>query len=153
MSLRDRLAPLWQSSAFGGDRAAVIQQVCLFAVVGIAGFVVDTAVLSAIQVVCGDWLYSGQVVAYVAAATATWQMNRNLTFADRRSAEWFREWVRYLLVNAWGGVINYAVFAGLISATALCHRYPVLAVAAGSIAGLVFNFTASRTLVFAPKVP
>jgi len=131
---------------FGGDCAPVVRQVCLFAVVGIGGFVVDAAVLSAIQVVFGDWLYSGQVVAYIAAATATWQMNRNLTFADRRSSGWFREWVRYLLVNAWGGVINYAVFAGLISATALCHRYPVLAVAAGSIAGLGFNFTASRTL-------
>ena len=133
--------------------APVVRQVCLFAVVGIGGFVVDAAVLSAIQAVCGDWLYSGQVVAYVAAATATWQMNRNVTFVDRRSAGWFREWVRYLLVNAWGGAINYGVFAGLVSAMALCRLYPVLAVAAGSIAGLGFNFTASRTLVFVPKAP
>jgi hypothetical protein len=36
---------------------------------------------------------------------------------------------------------------------ALCRLYPVLAVAAGSIAGLGFNFAASRTLVFVPKAP
>ena len=138
---------------FVGDWAPVVRQVCLFAIVGVGGFVVDAVVLSAIQAVCGDWLYSGQLIAYCVAATATWQMNRNLTFVDYRRAGRFREWARYLLVNAWGGIINYAVFAGLISVTALCQRYPVLAVAAGSIAGLGFNFTASRTLVFVPKAP
>jgi putative flippase GtrA len=153
MRLRDRLAPLWRLRMVGGGCAPVVRQACWFGVVGIGGFVVDAAVLSAIQAMCGDWLYSGQVVAYLVAATATWQMNRTFTFADRRRAGWFREWARYLLVNAWGGGINYAVFAGLISATALCDRYPVLAVAAGSIAGLGFNFTASRSLVFVPKAP
>jgi putative flippase GtrA len=153
MRLRDRLAPLWRLRMVGGDCAPVVRQVCWFGVVGIGGFVVDAAVLSAIQAMCGDWLYSGQVVAYLVAATATWQMNRNFTFADRRGAGWLREWARYLLVNAWGGGINYAVYAGLISATALCDRYPVLAVAAGSIAGLGVNFTASRSLVFVPKAP
>lgn len=133
--------------------APVVRQVSLFAVVGVGGFVVDAVVLGAIQAVYGDWLFSGQLIAYCVAATATWQMNRNLTFVEHRRAGWFREWVRYLLVNAWGGIINYAVFAGLISVTALCHRYPILAVATGSIAGLGFNFMASRTLVFMPKAP
>ena len=131
----------------------VVRQAFLFALVGAAGFLVDAAVLTAIQAVFGDWIYSGQLVAYVVAATATWQMNRNFTFDARHGTGRLREWARYLLVNAGGGTINYATFAGLVSLVTLCRAHPVMAVAAGGIAGLAFNFTATRSLVFVGRVP
>jgi putative flippase GtrA len=131
----------------------VVRQAFMFALVGAGGFLVDAAVLTAIQAVFGDWIYSGQVVAYLAAATATWHLNRNFTFDARHRTGRFREWARYLLVNAGGGAINYATFAGLISLVTLCREHPVMAVAAGAIAGLAFNFTATRSLVFTGRVP
>jgi putative flippase GtrA len=58
------------------------------------------------------------------------------------------QWGRFLAANALGGVVNYAVYAVLVTLVPVVAAYPVLGVAAGSLAGLVFNFTASKKWVF-----
>ncbi len=47
-----------------------------------------------------------------------------------------------------GGVINWATYAIFVSVSALVFAHPVIGVAAGSLAGLVVNFTLSRRFVF-----
>ena len=82
-----------------------------------------------------------------AAATLTWWLNRRYTFAptEMRAAE---QWLRFLAVNMVGAVVNYAVFALVLSTVAVAMHYPLIAVAAGALAGLVFNFLLSQKFAF-----
>ena len=118
-----------------------------FALVGCAGFVVDAGVLSVVLWIGADH-YTGRIASYLAAATFTWALNRNYTFRAQRGTRLLSEWGRFLAANAVGGVINWAAYAILVSVSALVFAHPVIGVAAGSLAGLVVNFTLSRRFVF-----
>ena len=125
-----------------------------FALVGVGGFVVDSVVLGAMLHLLHLDPYSGQLIAFLVAATFTWWANRNLTFADRAAAgtkSIAAEWIAFLAANALGGLANYAVYASLVALAPQPFNNPYLAVGAGSIAGLMFNFTMSSRLVFREK--
>ena len=47
-----------------------------------------------------------------------------------------------------GGVINYLLYAWLVATFELFAAHPVLGVAAGSCAGMIFNFFSAKTLIF-----
>lgn len=119
-----------------------------FAAVGTAGFVVDAAVLTFAMSALGLGLYGGRVVSYLAAATFTWAANRRFTFAGADRAHPVVQWLKFLLANAMGAAVNYGTYAVLVTWLPLATRHPVLGVAAGSIAGLVVNFAASKRWVF-----
>jgi putative flippase GtrA len=118
-----------------------------FAVVGVVGLVVDTVVLYA-ALALGAGLYSGRVVSYLAAASTTWALNRRFTFESHESQSKLAQWAKFLAANSVGGLVNYSVYAALVSASPLVASMPVIAVCAGSIAGLAVNFTLSRKFVF-----
>jgi len=119
-----------------------------FALVGIAGLVVDTATLYAVVYGLGFGLYAGRLISYLVAATFTWAANRRFTFTQADPAPAIVQWLKFLAANAIGAVVNYGTYAALITWVPLVHAYPVIGVAAGSIAGLAFNFTASKRWVF-----
>jgi len=119
-----------------------------FAAVGVVGLFVDMAALTvALELLHLD-VYSGRVVSYLAAATTTWALNRRFTFAPVVETSALRQWAKFLAANALGGLVNYGVYAAIVTFTALGAAWPVLGVAAGSIAGLAFNFTVSKRWVF-----
>jgi putative flippase GtrA len=117
-----------------------------FAAVGVAGFLIDATVLNA-MLALGVGFYRGRAISFLAAATVTWYANRHLTFSSR-DPRFVSEWARFLAANASGGIVNYTVYAALIYHSALCQKHPTLGVAAGSIAGLLLNFTVSKNIVF-----
>ncbi|WP_223071480.1 GtrA family protein [Erythrobacter sp. SCSIO 43205] len=121
-----------------------------FALVGAAGFVVDVAALYA-SFALGAGVYLGRVISYLCAATFTWGGNRRFTFASELPPS-FGEWARFLIANASGGLVNYATYAALVSWGPGLLAQPALAVACGSIAGLVVNYLASSRFVFNQKV-
>jgi len=53
-----------------------------------------------------------------------------------------------MLTNTVGFILNRGTYAALVTVSALCAAQPVLAVAAGAIAGMGVNFTLSRRVVF-----
>ena len=122
-------------------------QLLRFALVGSAGFLVDAGVLNAVLLLGAD-RYTGRVVSWLAAATFTWALNRHHTFRAQRDTRLLREWGRFLAANAVGGLINWTTYAILVSVSATVFAYPVIGVAAGSMAGLFVNFTLSRRFVF-----
>lgn len=123
-----------------------LYRIIRFGLVGTVGFVADSLVLKGLQLL-GVNLYLGQIIAYLAAATVTWIMNRRFTFrATKRSS--LGEWLRYLGANALGGVLNYAAFAVCIGVSVLFREHPYLAVALGSLLGMVVNYTLSLLFVF-----
>lgn len=129
----------------------IFDEFARFSVVGVIGFLVDASVLYSMMQGLGFDPYSGRCVSYLIAATTTWYLNRRFTF--RRSAVSLpqREWAMFVSVNAIGGGVNFGVYVVLISLAIPYASAPVVAVGAGSVAGLVFNFTASRTLVFGSR--
>jgi len=124
-----------------------VSQFLRFAQVGVAGFVVDCACLT-FFLWLGTGFFAGRGLSYLCAATATWVMNRVWTFANTNRSL-LRQWEKFLSANAIGGAINYGVSAVLaIEFPYLIGPYPVLAVAAGSLSGLIVNFGLSKRFVF-----
>jgi len=118
-----------------------------FAIIGVAGFVVDSIILLGVVWGFGVGLYLGRVFSFLGAATFTWAMNRRFTFRTHGNNK-LREWGRFLVANSAGGLVNYAVYATLIAGSATVAALPVLGVAAGSIAGLSINYMLSKRAVF-----
>jgi putative flippase GtrA len=127
-------------------RAELLGELARFTAVGALGFVVDSSVLYA-GLWAGLGLYAGRVLSYIAAASFTWFLNRRFTFRSLEPVS-VGEWLRFLAVNAVGGIANLGVYAALVARLATCAAHPVLAVAAGSLAGLLINFGLSRYAVF-----
>jgi len=125
-----------------------VTQFLRFSLVGVGGLIVDTAALYAAMGLLGLGLYAGRVVSYLTAATFTWAVNRHFTFKQAEAASPLRQWVKFLAANGIGAAVNYAVYAALVTFVPLAAAYPALGIAAGSIAGLAFNFTASKKWVF-----
>ncbi len=124
-----------------------MSQLFRFAQVGAAGFLVDWLCLS-LFLWLGTGFLLGRGLSYFCAATSTWAMNRIWTFAGSEEPP-LRQWGRFLAANAVGGSINYGVSAFLaLSLPDVIGPHPVIAVAAGSLSGLIVNFGLSRRFVF-----
>lgn len=126
----------------------ILRQAVRFAAVGVLGFFVDAGVLMAGRSVLGLDLYSGRALSYIAAVTSTWALNRAFTFKEYASSSKLVEWARFFAANTLGGTVNLGVYAALVNYVPVVHALPVLGVAAGSLSGLLVNFTLSRIYVF-----
>jgi putative flippase GtrA len=116
-----------------------------FAAVGVVGFVVDAVIVEALKQCTGPMV--AQLAAFPVASTVTWALNRKFTFGASQLPV-VREWLRYVLANLLGWAANNGTYAGVIFQVPVAYQHPVIAVAAGSIAGMFFNFGVSRLLVF-----
>lgn len=119
-----------------------------FCAAGVVGLVVDIAVLYVLAPLLG-W-YVGRAGSFVAAASVTWWLNRRFTFVLRpahcQPPVW-REYFQYLASMLVGGSVNYLVYVSVVYGVRSVFA-PLLGVALGSIAGLIFNYLAARHLVF-----
>jgi putative flippase GtrA len=123
-------------------------QMFRFGLVGTAGFLVDTAVVYAAHFGLGFDLYSAGVLAYLTAASTNWLLNRRFTFPEARGQHAGAQWFRFVVTQLAGFALNRGTYAALIATAAAARAEPVIAVAAGSIAGMTVNFLAARFLVF-----
>jgi putative flippase GtrA len=141
-----RLLPAsWQLSATP-VRLAMAAQFVRFGVVGLAGLVVDTATVYGLRYSLG--LYGAGLVAYVFAATGNWILNRLWTFRGLGSGPAHRQWAMFMVTNLAGFVLNRGTYAILVTFVAAAAAQPVIATAAGSVAGMFVNFSLARRLVF-----
>jgi putative flippase GtrA len=119
----------------------------LFALVGAVGFAIDALVL----VFClglGASRVIGRIISLFVSMNFTFTVNRAFVFKQFRAAPLVKQWALYVASNALGALVNFGVFLALTAPGAPLMGRNVLAVACGSIAGLVFNFTASRLTAF-----
>jgi putative flippase GtrA len=140
--------PVPQTGRFRLSRAhlGLAAEFLRFGAVGAAGFVVDTAMVYGTRALLG--LYAAGVLAYFAAATTNWAINRVWTFRGRGAGPAHRQWARFLAANLVGFVLNRGTYAILVTVSPLCAAQPVLAIFAGLLAGMFVNFTLSRRFVF-----
>ncbi|MGA9332886.1 MAG: GtrA family protein [Rudaea sp.] len=125
-----------------------LRQLAMFCVGGVIGFIVDAGVLQLLVLGLAWDRYSGRVISFLCAATATWLFNRRFTFHGPRRNSLIGEWARYVLAMSGGFACNFAVYSGLVFFFDIDRQWLILAVAAGSVAGLGVNFTASRYWVY-----
>jgi putative flippase GtrA len=125
-----------------------------FAAVGGTGFFVNEGTL----VLAHGLLHAGPrvswFIAFVPAVTFTWWGNRSLTFPDQASSEpigMLLEWARFVATNGLGAAVNFAVYSTLVSLASNPLSSPYVALPIGILAGMVFNFTLSKKLVFRAK--
>ena len=117
--------------------------------VGVLLLAIDSAVLMLWMEGLGLGPYGGRCVSYLIAASCGWFINRAFTFGGQVAGGSKRgEWLRYLLVNLGGFAINYGTYAALIAHFALTGKAVLWGVAGGAVAGVGFNFVASRHLVY-----
>ena len=122
-----------------------MNQFLRFCVAGTVGFIIDAGILQLLVVGAHANPYAARVVSFLAAASATWLINRRYTFAAKHKptpAEW-RRYVSFMLL---GAVVNYGVFSICIAFWDLAKTQPWLGVAFGSIAGMGLNFATSRLM-------
>lgn len=119
-----------------------------FAVVGCIGFCVDAGVLYTVLYAFDSGYYFGRLISYLCAASVTWMLNRYITFFESRSRNRLSEWGRFLFFNTGGGAVNYGVYALVVHSSKHSPSTPALAIAAGSLAGLMVNYSLSKWIVF-----
>ena len=123
------------------------REIARFAFAGVAGLVVDVAVLY-LALALGLGFYAGRVVSFLCAVYATWQINRRYTFAAADAVSAWREWWRYLAAMLGGGAVNYAAYSAAIAFGPRVALWPMAAVAIGSLAGMAVNFAGAKFFVF-----
>ncbi len=123
-------------------------QMLRFAIIGTLGFFVDTATVYATHFALGVDLYSAGALAFLLGASFTWAMNRRFTFPEARTQARGPQWLRFLATQAVGFAVNRGTYAALIASLPLAREHPVLAVAAGSLAGMGVNFVTARQIAF-----
>lgn len=122
-----------------------------FAVIGALGLPVDAGVLWLMTHRGGLDPYSGRVMSWLSAATFTWMGNRYFTFRGARARGLLatvKEWLRFLAANAVGGLVNVGLYSTLVRFAPPPIDNLYVALVLGVLAGLVFNFTLSKTMVF-----
>jgi putative flippase GtrA len=125
----------------------LLVQFVQFGTVGTVGFLVDTAVVYAMR----DWagLYVAGTVAYAAAVTTTWWLNRVWTFRGLGNVgPRHRQWAKFVIATLPGLCLNLGSYFVLVTFVPVCATHPVIAIAAGAIAGMFANFVMSRAVVF-----
>ncbi len=123
------------------------RQFFFFGISGVAGFIVDSTVLYLSKALLG--LYIARLLSFSCAVLSTWFFNRAITFRTRTSGHSrLREFCIYFGLMLAGGVVNYTLYALLVTAYPFIASHPVLGVAAGSVAGMGVNLLTSRFLLF-----
>ena len=124
-----------------------------FGIVGVLGFCWDTGTVYALRPFIN--LYLAATCGFLVAATANWAVNRLWTYRHHAHAAPHVQWAKFMSANAIGFVFNRGVVFTLISnyfsiaaKTDIFHAQPVLAIAAGSVSGLCFNYFLSKRFVF-----
>lgn len=130
-----------------GIDQALVAQFLKFGTIGTFAFVVDTAIVYSLRPFMN--LYIAGLISYCIVATMNWVLNRVWTFRGHGTARpAHHQWIRFMLANLLGLVLNRGTYAVLIATVALCRSQPVIAIAAGAVAGMMINFTLSKKAVF-----
>jgi putative flippase GtrA len=125
-----------------------IAEITRFGISGVAGFAVDAGLVALLTGALGLGPIIAQAIAFAAAVTVTWLINRHWTFAAHASDRWLHEWTRYVAANSIGALVNNGIYVVLVLTETMFSKEPILAIIAGSIAGMGFNFASAKMVVF-----
>jgi putative flippase GtrA len=122
-----------------------------FAAIGGLGYLLAIALLAFGTGVLKLEFAAANAITIFLTMVSTWLGNRYFTFRDRRAhglSGILQEWLKFMGANALGALVNYLCALALVHYAGPPFSNKFVAQAIGVLAGLVFNFTLSRTLVF-----
>ncbi|WED23614.1 GtrA family protein [Vibrio sp. JC009] len=119
-----------------------------FALVGGAGFIVDSLVFTGLFYLLEVPLIPARAVAFFCAATTTWWGNRIFTF-NSVSKHIFRQWLSFFSGACLSAIPNFAAFSMVIELFGSTGVIPYLALVSGIVAGMFSNYLLCRVWVFA----
>ena len=122
-----------------------------FATIGGLGYLLAIVLLAIGTNVLKLEFAAANAITIVLTMVCTWLGNRYFTFRDRRAHGLpgiLQEWLTFMGANGLGALVNYLSALALVHYAAPPLGNKFVAQAIGVLAGLVFNFTLSRTLVF-----
>ena len=128
-------------------RAELAPQLTRFAVVGAIGFVVDASVLQSFVSAAGWSPFAARAVSFPVALACTFALNRAWTFQGLR-LPLVRAYGAYGAIQAVGALINLLVFSICLLLAPPLYERPVIALGIGAAVSLLFNFYATRSVVF-----
>ena len=117
---------------------------------GAVGFLVDSGVLY-LGTVAGLGHFVGRALSFLCAVWVTWRINRRFTFAAERKQSAWAEWWSYLTAMSAGGIVNYAAYGVAVLYLPPSAASLLVAVAIGSVSGMIVNYTTARLWVFSPR--
>ncbi len=130
-------------------RSTLAAQFAKFAGVGAVGFAVDALVFLALTESSANWhAYAARAVSATCSMSATWALNRRVTFSEQKSPNARREYLRYIVAQMFGLALNLGVFAAAVAFVPLLQRYPLLALVLGAAAALIMNFITAKYIAF-----
>lgn len=129
------------------NKMKAIKELFFFGIAGVLGFLTDAGTLYLVKPFTG--VYFGRLLSFFLAVIVTWLFNRNITFKENSvHMNLISEFLHYLSLMVVGGTINLGVYYLLVASVDQIREWPVIAVAVGSIAGMVANFISSRYLLY-----
>jgi putative flippase GtrA len=123
------------------------RQFAFFATAGAVAFIVDAGVLY-VALAIGMGPFAGRALSFSCAVVTTWLINRTFTFRPPEGRGLLAEFIHYLAAMSVGAVVNYGVYSVAILTLPRSTWSPLIAVAVGVGAGLVFNFIGAKFWVF-----
>lgn len=120
-----------------------------FLCAGSIAFWIDFFTLWILQAL-GVNLWLARAVAFIVAATFTWFFNSRISFRGREARfKNLKGWGSYMGLAAIGGILNYcASMFVLKSVSTITPLTMFLAIAAGSLAGLLANYLSNHFIFF-----
>jgi putative flippase GtrA len=126
----------------------LFKQFLRFGVIGTLVFGFEAVILYGLTHYLPWSIYYCRLLSFIPAVVLAWWLNRRFTFVSLKGLCWWRELLRYCVVNAAGSIVNLGAFFGVLHFVELIKPFPVAALAIGSVAGMFFNFISSKLLVF-----
>ena len=123
------------------------RSVLWFLIAGSLAFVVDVVVLTLLRDALG--VYAARAVSFWLAATTTWLINRNISFAGRSAnGSLLAEYLRYLGLMLGGGAVNVAVYSLVVWTLPQGPLWLMLYVAAGTLVAMTVNYLSMTRLLY-----
>ena len=131
------------------DKLEFLPPIVRFGLVGTFAYVVDAGTLA----ILNEWLHvvPARLLAFAVAVTTTFFLNMWLTFDGLIDQSLVKSYLKYVSANSVGGVINVVVSTALLLQNIPVISQPFVAVAFGSLSGLVANYTLSKRFIFLTK--
>lgn len=118
-----------------------------FAGVGGLAFVADMVGMGLLIQGVGLSALAARGLCLPLAASLAWYLNRRLTF-DATGGPLLYQWLAYMGTNAAGLLVNVALYALIVSASALAAAHPLISAMPGGLVGLLVHYRLAARLVF-----
>ncbi len=152
LSLREQLLYLKHLRRLAVFKYGHLAHFSQFAAVGFLGTLVNLAALTAFDA-AGVPLQAAVALAIFIAMLFNFVLNRQVTFAESRGGNVLKQLGAFVAACSVGAAVNYAVTLGAIRAWPALEGLPQAAAVLGILAGLTFNYLASRYWVFGGRRP